>query len=312
MKYHVTPGMTTGKKEDRPLRGGGAVSNSTLVSSPISENSCFELYPVSVKLKRPFTGKPPKPPKRSGTTIQGFSEKSRGRLRFTATNARNLLKNQFGLTYHDYWPIDGRQFKSDLHRFLVRAGQIFPDLKYLWVAEFQSRGAPHVHLFTNLETTKANQEKLANIWCRIVEPNDEKLRRFHLHSKNFINWKLGTGSYLCKYLEKSAQKEIPQGFNNFGRWWGNSRDLIPEPEIITQEEIEDELPEFDKETGEIFTPSWKYLVRTVGRYHEHCNRRSWFRKTNRSTMSLTGAPVFLRTLEYLQAEQGLKEPPSPF
>ncbi len=48
-----------------------------LVTCPISQtfsDDYLELYPVSIRRKRPFTGPPPEPPERSNTTIQGFSK----------------------------------------------------------------------------------------------------------------------------------------------------------------------------------------------------------------------------------------------
>jgi hypothetical protein len=289
-----------------------------LVSSPISQQEFFEDYPYTEKLKRPFKGETPTPPTRTGSQLQGFSDKSRGRLRFTATNARDVLRSQFGLTYPgDSWPTDGREFKRHLNAFLTAARRAFPFLSYLWVAEFQSRGAPHVHLFFDLAATDETRLELARLWCRIVNPAyTEKDDHFKVHSnpKNFISWSLGTGSYLCKYLDKAAQKHIPQGFTSFGRWWGNSRGLVPDPDVTTRSQIEEEFPQVNPETGELYEQdAWKFLVRTVGRYHEKVNRRSWFRRTGRSTSALTGAPIFRQTLGYLRRIRGI--PPieqSPF
>jgi hypothetical protein len=122
------------------------------------------------------------------------------------------------------------------------------------------------------------------------------------------------GSYLCKYLDKAAQKVIPPGFVTFGRWWGNSRALVGSPEIVTAADLAEEFPQVNEESGEIRENAASvFLVRTVGRYHEKHNRRSWFRSTGRSTSALTGAPIFLQALEYLRKTQGFrKAEPSPF
>jgi hypothetical protein len=298
-----------------PASGGGPGEAAPLVSSPISQKGVLEVFPVSVKIKRKHSGPIPTPPTRRGQELQGFSEKSRGRLRFTATNARELLRSQFGLTYHDQWPTDGREFKRQLNLFLTRCRQAFPFLSYLWIGEFQSRGAPHVHLFLDIPPTSENRSILAGIWCSIVDPSgqDSKLRAVHHHPANFIGWKMGTGSYLCKYLDKAAQKSIPEGFHSFGRWWGNSRGLVPPPEQITAIDLRSEFPAVDQSTGEEFDlDAWKFLVRTVGRYHEKQNRRSWFRRTNRSTSALTAAPIFRQALEYLRRSRGAPLDSVPF
>jgi hypothetical protein len=128
---------------------------------------------------------------------------------------------------------------------------------------------------------------------------------------------MGTGSYLCKYLDKEAQKYIPEGFKGMGRWWGNSRGIIEEPEEITAEwlDVNYSYEHLDLETGEYteFIPS-RWITRQIGRYQEKQFRNKrfcWFRKTNRSTRSLTGAPIFNRLLEYVKNLQPPDEQP-PF
>lgn len=291
----------------------------TLVSSPISQTDGTEhlqIYPQTIKLKRPFKGAKPTPPQRTGSHIQGFSDKSRGRLRFTSTNAGHKIFSQFCMTYHEYWPIDGREFKRHLNAFLTRCRKHFPFLEYIWVAEFQTRGAPHVHLYTNLPVDHETHATLARFWVDIADKGNETMLAWHEHSSNFIRWKMGTGSYLCKYLDKTHQKFIPKGFYNFGRWWGNSRGIVPPPQTVTKEEIVEQFPEVSEETGEVFegTEPYKFIIRTLGRYHEKINRRSWFRRTNRSTSVLTGAPILMQTLEYLYRSRCMTPPaePAPF
>lgn len=299
-------------------RGCGAGREKPLVSSPISQQRAFdsiEVYPRSLRVRRPFTGQvATPPPDRSDSGIQSFSDKSRSRLRFMAANSSHLLQSQFCCTYHDYWPINGREFKRHLNVFLTAARRAFPSLRYLWVAEFQTRGAPHAHVYLNLPATYENRFMLAVLWCRVVNLNDSQLMAFHNHPSNMIAWTMGTGSYLCKYLDKQHQKAIPEGFHSFGRWWGNSRGLVPPPDAITPEDLRACFPEVNQVTGECLeVDPLTFLVRTVGRYHEKCNRRSWFRRTNRTTTALTGAPIFRQTLAYLLKLHGdpAADPPRP-
>ena len=202
-------------------RGAGSPAGAPLVSSPISQQrglDSLEVFPRSLRVRRPFTGPVATPPDRTASGIQSFSDKSRSRLRFTAANSSHLLISQFCCTYHNVWPINGREFKRHLNVFLTDARRVFPGLKYLWVAEFQTRGAPHGHVYLNLPVTDENRYKLAFIWCRIVDANDSQLLAFHSHSSNMCSWAMGSGSYLCKYLDKQHQKMIPDGFHSFGRW----------------------------------------------------------------------------------------------
>ncbi|WP_303722822.1 hypothetical protein [Malonomonas rubra] len=257
-----------------------------LVSSPISQ-TFLELYPKSIRIKRPFVGEPPTPPERVDTTIQGFNKKSRSRLRFTAANSDDKILTQFCMTYADVWPVNGRSLKADLNRFITSVKKSFPSLEYLWIAEFQTRGCPHFHFFSNIEHKPENHELLTRKWHKIAGYGQAKHIRVHGHESNFIPWSMNNGSYLCKYLDKEHQKSIPDGFFNFGRWWGNSRKLVPDPTTEDLQALEEKYeiePEVD-EHGEIIAerdPA-KILIRTLGKHHEHMNKRSFFRRTNRTT-----------------------------
>ena len=289
-----------------------------LVSSPIFQTDLpetIELYPQTIRIKRPHTGAIAQAPDRTGTELQGFSDKSRGRLRFYAPNGGRHLVSQFCLTYHNVWPIDGREFKRQVNLFLTRLRKRYRAVHYLWVGEFQTRGCPHLHLYCSLSVTPENREFLARTWHSIADPDSADHLTWHRHPNTFTPWQMFTGSYLCKYLDKAHQKAIPAGFRSFGRWWGNSRDLVGDPEIIIPAEIESELSDevIDPETGEITEErrATVWLLRQVGRYHEKKNRRSWFRKTHRSTSALTGAPIFRQLLDFLRRQPPLEQP-SPF
>ena len=173
-----------------------------LVSSPISQ-TFLELYPKSIRIKRPFTGEPPEPPTRSDTTILGFSKKSRSRLRFTAANSGEKIKTQFCMTYADVWPINGRSLKADLNRFLTSVKKSFPNLEYLWIAEFQTRGCPHFHFFSNIDLNPYNHDLLTRKWHKIAGYGQAKHIRVHGHQSNFIEWSMNNGNYLTKYLDLS-------------------------------------------------------------------------------------------------------------
>ena len=293
-------------------RGRGACYPSHISKNTIDQ---IEVYPATVRIKRPFHGKNPEPPNRAGNEIPGFSENSRRRLRFLAANSADQIATQFCLTYHDFWPVDGREFKRQLNLFLTRVRQKYPQLAYIWIGEFQTRGAPHAHFYSNLPVTPENWRFLAETWNHIAEPGNQIHRMFHMHHKNFIPWKMGTGSYLCKYLDKTHQKAIPDGFRNFGRWWGNSRNLKPQADLYDPEEIETELGHtvVDVTTGEIteeFDPV-RWIIRQVGRHHEKYCKKSFFRNTDRTSSNLTGAPIFRQCLDYLRRQPPPPQP-SPF
>lgn len=271
-----------------------------LVYSSISDRKCkdqverIDLYPVSARIIRPKiyrTGNTTAPD-RTGTEIKGFSLKSKARLRFTAANAGNIITSQFCMTYGDVWPINGRSLKADLTQFLKRLRHHFTELQYIWIAEFQTRGAPHFHFFSNLAPTPENHDKLTAAWYDIAGYGQDKVLRVHAHETNFIPWDMGNAGYLCKYLDKEAQKTIPQGFQSFGRFWGNSQALTPK---IVDEISQDELNLFAITEKKPMT----YLVRNLCRYMEKINCKSTIRTTPQSRTILTGAVVALQLRKHL-------------
>lgn len=290
-------------------------SSPPLVSSPISQRSDvsgIELYRNTIKYKRPFYGDAPTAPDRSNTEITGFSSKSQRRLRETAINSGQPLISQFCATYAENWPTDGREIKKHLNSFLQVIRRKYPDIGYLWALEFQTRNAPHYHIFLTIPASDSLRIWLGTAWNRIADPDSEKHRWWHTDrvEKNgqsaLIPWNMGSGSYICKYLDKQHQKIIPEEFSNTGRFWGNSRGLVPEPEIINPKDLED-IPyiKVDRETGEILvdTNQFTYITRSLGKYQEKIYRKSWFRNTSRSTSVLTGAPIYRQLINHLQEDQ---------
>jgi hypothetical protein len=269
-----------------------------LVSTSISQQDRFEVFRESFRVKRSGTGNPnQEAPDRTGSNISGFSDNSRRRLRHKARNAFPALVSQFGLTYHDQWPVDGRISKVHLNAWLTALRRIVPGVGYLWILEFQKRKAPHYHVFLTVPPDEGTRLKLAEAWCRITSPDDDKALRFHQDQRNWIAWDMGTAGYLCKYLDKEAQKDVPEGYHNFGRFWGNSRDLVPEPEQGPLEYL-DQIAQVDPDTGEIYGGQ-STIIRWLGRLAEKQTggySRFRTRAPHGSYTILQGAKAF-RTIE---------------
>lgn len=215
--------------------------------------------------------------------IDSFSDKSRGRLRHSSSNCDPELISQFCLTYeNENIPADGRATKKHLHRFLAALRRRHEGLSYLWLLEFQwanRGGVPHYHLFLPFSPSPEEGKFMAETWVRITK-GSQKALNFHNHSKNFITWDMGKGSYLCKYLEKSEQKHVPAHFENVGRFWGTSRRLVPHPELWTKEDVLSiEIEHVDKLSGEVYVSSFeKVLYRALRKHHETTVRNA--RKKN--------------------------------
>ena len=167
-------------------------------------------------------------------TVDSFSAKSKRRLLHLAANCDIELTTTFILTYHLTTPT-GLEVKRHLKNFLKCLSRRFPDSTYLWILEFQHRGAPHFHLYSSVAApTEQDKGWIAKTWTRITKET-EKHRWQHAKSSNWRNWTMGTGKYLTKYLDKQSQKNVPDGYDFPGRFWGHSRNLKASSQIITAE-----------------------------------------------------------------------------
>lgn len=294
-------------RRETAARGRVLPGEQPLVTTPISEHR-LEIFPRSVRVVRPETGnRDATPPDRSGSVLSGFSAKSRSRLRFAAVNALPVLCSQFGLTYHNAWPTDGRLCKRHLHAFLVTLRRLAPSVRYLWLLEFQRRNAPHFHLFLTIPPDRELQDRLAAAWVRITGGTPEALS-FHRHDNNWVPWVINNGSYLCKYLDKEAQKSIPDGYSNFGRFWGNSSDLVPSP-FITPTAALSAYDQVDSSTGELCQGE-TYLLRNLGRLADRQTKGfSKFRqRAHRSSyMILNGTAALFQLERYLARVKSKRE-----
>jgi hypothetical protein len=214
-------------------------------------------------------------------------------------NAFPKLISQLGLTYHNDWPTDGRTCKKHLNLFLTHLRKRLPELNYLWIMEFQKRNAPHFHLFFSIPRDEKTADLLATIWTNITSPNDPKALAFHKNEKNWIPWQMNKANYLVKYLDKDAQKSIPPTYANFGRFWGNSRNLVQKPISIDLTTL-DNLTTVDLDSGELDGGQTK-IIRILGRLAEkQTNGYSKFRTRapHGSYTMLNGADAYLRLENY--------------
>lgn len=238
-------------------------------------------------------------PSRSGTEIEGFSDNSRRRLRFVASNAFPKITSQFVLTYPAEFPNDGKISKKHLKLFLNAFRRKFPRSCYLWVLEFQRRGAPHYHLYTNLPVTDENRLILAALWVQIACGGDDAALRFHSNPRNFIAWDMGSGAYVAKYLDKQYQKDVPAGYQHCGRFWGASRQIVPLP-VEVDADMYGEINSFaDRVSGEL-TDAYIFAARQLFRWME---KKSGFRGYGCMTYRTQGYTIRGGTAVFLRLER---------
>ena len=138
------------------------------------------------------------------------------------------------LTVAEHYSVDGGAFKSALEGWLswfIRAIQRSAVASSMpagsgslcWFVEFQRRGAPHVHvLYTHrIEWEPAMQKWVDGIIERGVCSEKDRLLLQKASTKFEKLRKVAAMSgYVAKYACKSDQKELPEGYEWIGRWWG--------------------------------------------------------------------------------------------
>lgn len=152
------------------------------------------------------------PPARTG--VVEFKPAAANRLRRFIDNYYMDFHVMVTLTYGAVWPNDGRTVKAHLRAFFERMRRAgwFEKNSLVWWLEFQSRGAPHLHMVL---TGWLSKEFVARSWSEISGAPIESCTR--TESLKFAD---AAGAYASKYAAKSDQKEVPPGYTNVGRFWG--------------------------------------------------------------------------------------------
>jgi len=167
----------------------------------------------------------PAPPTRGAVTE--FSQKSRRRL---AKNCAAIPWGSFPflfvtVTYPAEFETDGCHVKSDLHNLRRAWGHRFGLPLAVWKMEFQRRGAPHFHLAIAAPDgvpIEVVRRWISATWYRIVNSGDERHLRAGTQVEPMIHPPV---AYFSSHGihgrdKKGYQNEIPEGYENAGRFWG--------------------------------------------------------------------------------------------
>jgi len=163
-----------------------------------------------------------KPPVSGRSNITALSIRSGARMRRFLRCCDAQYRIMGTLTYPGEFPHSGRVIKAHFRAFVERCRRYHEragnfDWSIFWFLEFQSRGAPHFHFFTNHEIPR---HLLALWWYDVVGSGDQR----HLLAGTRIEYlragRSGAISYASKYSAKVEQKTVPAGFEDVGRFWG--------------------------------------------------------------------------------------------
>jgi hypothetical protein len=163
-----------------------------------------------------------KPPIAGRSNITAFSVRSGARMRRFLRCCDAQYRIMGTLTYPAEFPRSGRVVKAHFRAFVERCRRYHEreghaGWSIFWFLEFQARGAPHFHFFTNYEIPR---DLLALWWYDVVGSGDKR----HLLAGTRIEYlragRSGAISYASKYAAKVEQKAVPAGFEDVGRFWG--------------------------------------------------------------------------------------------
>lgn len=166
-------------------------------------------------VKRPLINGQTRPQVGGGINT-GIKELSDSSLRRMKLHVRNMAAANYiiTLTYPKEFPSNGKTVKHHLE--LMREWFRYRGVSAFWFLEFQERGAPHFHLFTDNPVEKL---ELSRKWYEVVGSGDEKHLRAGTQVQR-IRKPHAIAAYAAKYATKAEQKTVPEGYSNVGRFWG--------------------------------------------------------------------------------------------
>jgi hypothetical protein len=190
---------------------------------------------VSTKFIDPKKGKI----RGSRGAIKALSPDARKRFKLHLRNIKEgSLRLFVTLTYGADYPTDGKIVKKHLKSmrdWMAKQGVS----KGVWFLEFQKRGAPHFHFFIEANHSLTSL-KVATAWARRIKnylPTKESRRKLiAVHQGQVKNGRPcvepvkkphALSYYGTKYATKSHQKEVPDEYQNVGRFWGYWGDAKP-------------------------------------------------------------------------------------
>lgn len=224
--------------------------------------------------------------------IQGYSEKSKRRYREYLRNTAHLWSHEIQLSYAQDYPNSGPTVKKHRKLFIESLQREYKGINWTWRLGFQQeRGkkglgyAPHFHFMTD---RFVNKDWIADTWARIVGSADINHRKVSTHVDKIRNTD-GIINYMVNYMAKDAETNVPEGFEDVGRFWGMKRGIVECEEYrkILPARLQARATRLFKRWYKAETRSWaEERVRKGGRYFK------WRGGVNKGFMAIGGRRVF--------------------
>ena len=175
-----------------------------------------------------------------------WSRHSRQRLLWVVNNCGIEWATLLSITYPETWPCIGRVSQVHLANLIRSIKKRFPGVEYLWVREYQKRGATHFHILLTcfghgLPDMRYRHATLGKGkgpygW---KELHKWVSRRWQETIKGYgslagiragCRWEIlndagGGAKYISTYAGKKEQKVVPDSIVLPGRWWGHSQSV---------------------------------------------------------------------------------------
>ena len=154
--------------------------------------------------------------------IAAYSEKSKRRYSFILRNTQKLWSHEMEVGYPADFPMDGKKVKRDIKLLKDSLEREYPGICWTWRLGFQKRNAPHVHFLTD---RLVDYKWLAGRWYEIVGSGDPK----HLKAGTHVDKIKNVGmiiNYMVTYMANDKETEVPEGFEDVGRFWGVKRGIL--------------------------------------------------------------------------------------
>lgn len=210
-----------------------------------------KFYKRAIVLSRCFNGENMFPLSRGvRKQITSISQRSLNKLVLTVSASDVKLNSLLTLTYGVNYPMNGKQVKIDLNRFITYMRRSFGGFEYFWFLEFQRRGAPHLHFVSELPGPgRCERDLMAELWSKIASPlnlaytaisspyerknaqiganTQDSVFRQHRRVETWQELRSEDGAvrYALKYALKTRQKSVPREYRNVGRFWATSEGL---------------------------------------------------------------------------------------
>jgi len=157
-----------------------------------------------------------------------YSTFARQRLKALLNGLPFEMKDFLTLTYNR--DIHYTDAKKHINIFFTQLRKRYKGIKYIWAQEFQGNGRIHFHILVDINLP------IKNILVGSDYENilDGDLWPYGLAVVEPIDYCGGLARYLVDDVAKENQRE---GHYFVGRWWGNSRGIVPRSNWIVDDSV---------------------------------------------------------------------------